>query len=275
MQKLDLTQVRKSGIRGRAFLLLLALPIVLAIVAGQITRDTNPTSAHAAFWGFGQTSQLPTSDLPPPTSHPDSAKSLDLNSLYAGTPTFTNHGYPPFIPFIPYQVASLQAVDAPSLMLLGKPLPVPDPEPTPVTAASNLPAPAQSQVSSETGGPKPVPPPPPTDGVPWYVPSNWHEAYLVCIGRPDRHSFEDWVWRASIQGGDSDGWDYNEAMAVIAHEGGDDLCQFNTAGSGACGPFQLLTCPSDGLTPEGQIAGAVAKWKDGGKSFNRHWRAYW
>lgn len=62
-------------------------------------------------------------------------------------------------------------------------------------------------------------------------------------------------------------------MSIVSKEGGNDLCQFNTQGSGACGPFQTLYCA--GLTPEEHYAAAYAKWLDGGGSFDRHWRNFW
>lgn len=114
--------------------------------------------------------------------------------------------------------------------------------------------------------------------VPWYVPAEWRDRYLVCLTSPGRYGVSEWVWKYSSQAGMSPGWDYNQAMYVVGKEGGDDICQFNTQGSGACGPFQTLYCA--GLTPEEHYSAAYAKWLDGyrrnpGDPFRAHWFAFW
>lgn len=103
--------------------------------------------------------------------------------------------------------------------------------------------------------------------VPWYVPLEWHGKYRECLSNPERFNLDYWIRSVN--------WNIDEAHYVARHEGGNDLCQFNTTGSGACGWFQLLTCPPAGLTPESQISNAYAKWIDGGGSFERHWYQWW
>jgi len=103
--------------------------------------------------------------------------------------------------------------------------------------------------------------------IPWYVPESHYDSYLVCLELPDRFNRTDWIL--------SKDWPRTDAEYVADHEGGWDLCQFNTQGTGACGWFQILPCPQLGLTPEGQIAAAYAKWLDGGGSFERHWFRFW
>lgn len=172
--------------------------------------------------------------------------------IAALTPTFVTPAYYPADP--PHE--TLYAL-APHV--------VSTPEPTPVatpTPKQNLPPPPKPEVQAAT------------NGIPWFVPPQFHDAYLACIASPDRYAVRDYVWRASIEGGNPDGWPYADAMNVVAHEGGEDFCQFNTGGSGACGPFQLYHCPTDGLVPSTQISGALAKFHDG-NSFARHWYPYW
>lgn len=105
------------------------------------------------------------------------------------------------------------------------------------------------------------------DGIPWFVPTRFHAAYLACLENPERFAAAE--WSATVD------WPLAEAAYVRAHEGGDDLCQFNTAGSGACGPYQLLPCADAYLTWPGQIAAAYAKFLDGGRGFERHWYRWW
>jgi len=113
----------------------------------------------------------------------------------------------------------------------------------------------------------------PLPEAPWYVPERWRDAWAACVSSPGRRGVSELVWRLSVQGGRPDGWDYDEAMRVVAAEGGDDACQFNTSGSGACGPFQILPC--SGLSLEANVASAFAKFRDGGGSFERHWYRFW
>jgi len=103
--------------------------------------------------------------------------------------------------------------------------------------------------------------------IPWYVPTPHYDSYLACLESPDRFNRTDWIL--------SKDWSRTEAEYVADHEGGWDLCQFNTQGSGACGWFQILPCPQYGLTPQGQIEAAYNKWLDGGGSFERHWFRFW
>ena len=103
--------------------------------------------------------------------------------------------------------------------------------------------------------------------IPWYVPESHQVQYLYCLESPERFNRTDWIL--------SKDWPRADAEYVADHEGGWDLCQFNTQGSGACGWFQILPCPQLGLTPEGQIAAAYNKWLDGGGSFERHWFRFW
>lgn len=161
--------------------------------------------------------------------------------------------------------------------------PSPTPTPTPILAYSlyapyvfeqppalELPKPQTASVSAASGAPARE-----VDGVPAYVPIEWRERWLACLVRPDRHTLSETAWAGSREAGVVDGWDYADAMSIAAAEGGNDVCQFNTQGSGACGYWQLLYCPPDGLTPEGQLRGALAKYRDGGNSFDRHWRNHW
>lgn len=104
-------------------------------------------------------------------------------------------------------------------------------------------------------------------GVPWFVPEDRIEDYKVCLVHPERYNRTTWILSVD--------WPRVDAEYIADHEGGWDLCQFNTQGSGACGWFQLLTCPPDGLTPEGNIRGAYAKYLDGGRDFWRHWLQWW
>lgn len=103
--------------------------------------------------------------------------------------------------------------------------------------------------------------------IPDYVPESHQAQYLICLEHPERFNRTDWIV--------SKDWPRPDAEYVADHEGGWDLCQFNTQGSGACGWFQILPCPQDGLTPEGQITAAYNKWLDGGGSFERHWFRFW
>lgn len=177
---------------------------------------------------------------------------------------------------------STQAYESPDLLLQVFLEPTPSPEPTAVAIEeSATPTPVLPAVEPEVEAAQSAPPVrapasrASVAGVPWFVPAQWVDGYIACTARPDRYDFASYVWRASVQGGNASGWDYNSAMYIVSHEGGNDLCQFNTGGSGACGPFQLLSCPPDGLTPEGQISGAMAKWRDGGNDFYRHWLQWW
>lgn len=111
-----------------------------------------------------------------------------------------------------------------------------------------------------------TPAPDPT-AIPWFVPARFHAAYLQCLANPER--FDAAMWSSIVD------WPQTEAAYVRSREGGDDLCQFNTAGSGACGPYQLLPCADAYLTWPGQIAAAHAKYVDGGRSFARHWYQWW
>jgi hypothetical protein len=67
-------------------------------------------------------------------------------------------------------------------------------------------------------------------------------------------------------------WSCSEALYVIAHESGGNMWATNPS-SGACGLFQLLPCP--GYDLQTQLAGAWAKYVDGGYSFWRHWFQWW
>lgn len=186
----------------------------------------------------------------------------------------------------PEFIATISPTDTPSPMstsvqepaLVEIAWPTPTPEPTPIVLAP-VETPEVVAAAAEPvrpiATPVPVQPKPQQAGVPWYIPPSWIARWQECLTTDYRHDVSTYVWRVSIQGGNSEGWDYEDAMYIVQHEGGDDFCQFNTQGSGACGPFQLLTCPQDGLTPEGQIRGAYAKWRDGGGSFQRHWFAFW
>lgn len=148
--------------------------------------------------------------------------------------------------------------------------------PTPVSPTST---PTQTPTMIPTSTPSPMPAtvtPEPVvaaaiggvhELIPWYVPGEYHEAYTACLEHPDRFNRTDWIL--------SKDWPRADAEYVADHEGGWDLCQFNTQGSGACGWFQILPCPSDGLTPQGQISAAYNKWLDGGGSFERHWFRFW
>ena len=131
--------------------------------------------------------------------------------------------------------------------------------PTPTPTAIPIPAAAPIQVTSTGMQSNPL--------VPWYVPESHEAQYLTCLEHSDRFNRTDWIL--------SKDWPRADAEYVADHEGGWDLCQFNTQGSGACGWFQILPCPPLGLTPEGQIAAAYAKWLDGGGSFERHWFRFW
>ncbi len=91
--------------------------------------------------------------------------------------------------------------------------------------------------------------------------------YDACLVNPARFDRTTWILTKD--------WSREEAEYVADHEGGWDLCQLNTQGSGACGWFQLLPCPIDGLTPEGQIRGAYAKWLSCGGSFDCAWYRWW
>lgn len=102
-------------------------------------------------------------------------------------------------------------------------------------------------------------------GVPWYVPAGWEEEWTACLARPDRYALEAWIGTV--------GWPVGEARAVTGREGGSDLCQFNTQGSGACGPFQDLPCP--GLDWGVQIATSFGKWEACGGSFECGWYRWW
>jgi len=147
------------------------------------------------------------------------------------------------------------------------PTPTPTPEPTPIpvpTAAPKLPTPAPAAVSAAAA----------PSGIPWFVPANFHEAYLECINSDYRYA----VW-AHIESYTD--WNIDEIRTrILPNEGGGDSCQFNTGGSGACGPFQILPCPPNGLKPEVNVAAAHAKWADtmcgdGGHSFYCHWYRFW
>lgn len=107
----------------------------------------------------------------------------------------------------------------------------------------------------------------PSLSIPWFVPERMHVAYLQCLANPERYAAA--TWSATVD------WPLADAAYIRSHEGGDDLCQFNTQGSGACGPYQLLPCADAYLTWPGQIAGAYAKFLDGGRSFYRHWLQWW
>lgn len=181
--------------------------------------------------------------------------------------TASKHAQAPSSPFtaterteVVYLVPRTETVSpTPDLASIPEPTPTPIPTPTPTLAPPTPPAVYAAE----------------TSGVPWFVPPEWHSRYLECVASPYRYTVTEMVWAMSREGGREDGWAYKDAMYVVEHEGGNDYCQFNTQGSGACGPFQLLTCPPDGLTPEGQSRGAFAKWLDGGRSFARHWFAFW
>lgn len=67
-------------------------------------------------------------------------------------------------------------------------------------------------------------------------------------------------------------WSCEEALYIIQRESGGNQWAVNSS-SGACGLFQLLPCPGTDIAI--QIAGAYAKWLDGGGSFHRHWYAFW
>lgn len=143
------------------------------------------------------------------------------------------------------------------------------PSPTPDLTTINLETPTPFV---PTPVPQLVPAPPPSAraasaDVPDYIPPSFIESWRECLSSPDRYRLQDLVWLGSLQGGYPDGWDYDEAMTLFGHEGGNDLCQFNTKGSGACGFVQLLPCPPDGLTFEGQFRGAMAKFQDGRRRF--------
>lgn len=171
---------------------------------------------------------------------------------------------------IPYRMPSPTPTLSGDLYILAIPNP-PEPTPAPTPEPPKpLPTPHVEAVAASAGQIAPL-----RTGIPWFVPPARTDDYLACLARPDRHSVSEMVWSRSLEAGYEGGWTYADAMYVVAHEGGDDLCQFNTQGSGACGPFQLLTCPADGLTPEGQLNGAFAKWVDGGRDFWRHWFQWW
>lgn len=163
---------------------------------------------------------------------------------------------------------SLLVQDWPVVEPTSTPTPIPTPTPTPIPTLSppkstNVRAAAAAETHSL---------------VPWYVPAEWRDRYLACLSSPGRYGVSEWVWKYSSQGGMVPGWDYNQAMYVVSKEGGDDICQFNSQGSGACGPFQTLYCA--GLTPEEHYSAAYAKWLDGyrrnpGDPFRAHWFAFW
>lgn len=170
-----------------------------------------------------------------------------LAAIYTATPTEA--------PTLAH-VGALPPQSVSTLTPTPEPTPVPTPTPVPPTPRPAAPAPTP-RVEAES------------NGVPWYVPVRWHEAYRACLDDPQRYDFWSFLWERSRQAGYPNGWDYGEATRLIGSEGGNDLCQFNTSGSGACGPPQLLTCP--GLDLETQKAGMWAKYVDGGYDFWRHW----
>ncbi len=68
-------------------------------------------------------------------------------------------------------------------------------------------------------------------------------------------------------------WPCQEALFVVSHEGGLRWV-YNYAGSGACGPFQLLPCQGwQNIVVH--VQGAYVKWLDGGGSFCKHWYKFW
>lgn len=136
--------------------------------------------------------------------------------------------------------------------------------PAPIPAVKPQPAPQPSVEAASA-----------PSGAPWFVPAAWAERYMACMADPP-YDVSAMVWAGSREAGVERGWRYADAMFVVSKEGGGNPCQFNTQGSGACGPFQLLVCPADGLTFDGQLYGALAKFRDGGlDSFATHWFAFW
>jgi len=160
--------------------------------------------------------------------------------------------YGPFPPTLETYLAMVPVFPTRIEVEVEAPVPAPAPAPAPVYAASA----AQAH---------PL--------IPWYVPESHHDAYLQCLDDPQRFNRTDWIATKD--------WPVDEATYIADHEGGWDLCQFNTGGSGACGWFQLLRCPPDGLKPEIQIAGAYAKYLDGARNypdrsaFWQHWYQWW
>lgn len=120
------------------------------------------------------------------------------------------------------------------------------------------------------------------NGVPWYVAKfpDLIDDWQTCLTDPRRHDLSRFIWEGSIEGGYPNGWSYAEAIHVFGNEGGNDLCQFNTQGSGACGYGQQLPCFPGALTYEGQFSIIMSKFQDGYRQnpnnpFWAHWYQWW
>lgn len=152
--------------------------------------------------------------------------------------------------FVPKEAPS-PTVDIVSILDV---VPTPTPIPTPTIAP---PQPTSVYAASVDGD------------VPWYVAKfpDLVPAWRQCLSDPRRHDLSAFVWQGSIQGGYVDGWDYDEALRIFGGEGGNDNCQFNTAGSGACGFGQQLPCFEGALTFDGQFSIIMAKFQDGRRRF--------
>lgn len=116
----------------------------------------------------------------------------------------------------------------------------------PVFVEPDLPAPAAVS-AAEGGGVRPLAP-------------------GGCAAHPDR-----WAWQAYAAAYD---WPLDEVARVVQAESGGDLCATNRASGAACW-FQLHPGRPEYYDPAVCTAGAYAKWLDGGRSFGRHWYAFW